>query len=134
MLIVETYIGPVSGKGIGLFAGQFIPKGSVYWIRDLNFDREFSPDELEALQEPGRTYIQKHGFLQSDGKWYLCGDNARFSNHSDQPNSINQFDDHQRIIKCVAAIDICEGEEITCDYRDTCRTCANGLPFDVFPD
>ncbi|HZY36202.1 MAG TPA: SET domain-containing protein [Mucilaginibacter sp.] len=130
MLLVETYIAPVESKGVGLFAKTLIPKGTTYWVRNENFDRIFKSDMLESFPSNVIAYIQKHGFLEITGDWYLCGDNARFTNHSLSPNFINHFDDAGLVDYCFADRDIHPDEEILCNYFETCQSCANGLPFD----
>ena len=42
----------------------------------------------------------------------LCSDDARFFNHSDEPNTGSISNDTD-----VALRDIQQGEELTCDYR-----------------
>ena len=130
MLMVETYIAPVVGKGIGLFAKSVIQKGTVYWRRNEAFDRLFTPEILNTLPEHIVSYIQKHGFQEVSGNWYLCGDNARFTNHSLDPNFINHYDTEGLVDYCFTDRDIVADEEIVCNYYDTCQSCANGLPFD----
>ncbi len=46
-------------------------------------------------------------------KYVLCGDNARFCNHSTAPNS---GDDPTNANATMAICDILPGEEIVCDY------------------
>jgi len=132
MLLVETYIAISERKGIGLFTKSFIPKGTVYWIRDEKFDRVFTKGQMLELRSLAIAYIQYHGFLEKSGNWYLCNDNARFSNHSSNPNTINHFDNDGLIKHSSMSQDINEGEEITCDYTEICMTCANGIDFIAF--
>lgn len=134
MLLVETYIAPVAGKGFGLFAKTAIPKETTYWLRNEAFDRLFTPELLDALPSNVAAYIQKHGFQEVNGNWYLCGDNARFTNHSLEPNFINHFDGSGLVDYCYTDRDIAADEEILCNYFDTCQSCANGLPFENFLD
>ncbi|QHS56540.1 SET domain-containing protein [Mucilaginibacter sp. 14171R-50] len=130
MLLVETYIAPVEGKGMALFAKVPISKGTVYWRRDESFDRLFTPETLGRLPLNVISYIQIHGFQEVTGNWYLCGDNARFTNHSLDPNFINHYDEAGLVDYCFTDRDIAAGEEIVCDYYDTCQSCASGLPFE----
>jgi SET domain-containing protein len=129
MLLVETYVASAEGKGIGLFAKDLIARGTTYWRRDEAFDRVFTPDKLAAFPANIINYIQKYGFQESSGNWYLCGDNARFTNHSLNPNFMNHFDEHGLVDYCFTNRDIAAGEEILCNYFETCQSCANGLPF-----
>jgi uncharacterized protein len=130
MLTVETYLAESKGKGVGLFAKKPIPKGEAWWIRNEAFDKVTDQAIVESYPPLAKTFIKNYGFLEPTGRWYLCIDNARFSNHSDLPNSMNILNDKGEILSCIAFRDILEGEEILCDYRDTCITCANNLGFD----
>jgi hypothetical protein len=54
-----------------------------------------------------------HAFVSIvDGTYVLCSDNAKFMNHSDEPNV-----DSGGVTEDVALRDIQPGEELTCDYR-----------------
>jgi hypothetical protein len=130
MLLVETYVAPVEGKGIGLFAKALIARGTTYWRRNEAFDRLFTPEMVAAFPANIIDYVQKYGFQESSGNWYLCSDNARFTNHSLDPNFINHFDESGLVDYCFTDRDIAADEEILCNYFDTCRSCANGLPFE----
>ena len=129
MLIVETYLDFSHGKGVGLFAKANILKGTKYWIRNEFFDKIFRPDDFEKLEKISIDYIQKHGFLEISGNWYLCGDNARFTNHSYTPNSENKYDSNNLVEYSYALQDIKIGEEIFCDYTKICEACKDGPIF-----
>lgn len=129
MLLVQTYIDCTSHKGVGLFAHQFIPVGTKYWVRDENFDRLFTAEEKAILKLIASQYIEKYGFLEASGNWYLCNDNARFSNHSTAPNSKCHFDENGIVQYYTATKDIQEREEILLDYREVCQTCKDGVDF-----
>ena len=69
------------------------------------------PRELQRFL---KTYSTLHAELNM---WVLCGDNGRFFNHSDTPNTRSlgiAFGDD------VAAEDIAPGTELTSDYRTIC--------------
>ena len=51
---------------------------------------------------------------KSSGLYVLCGDDARFFNHSADPNCLDLDDGAGGIT--VAHRDIQRGEELTCDY------------------
>ncbi len=129
MLLVETFINCTAGKGVGLFAKKPIAKGTVYWIRNESFDRVFTLEHKNSLEPIAAEYLEKYGFMEANGNWYLCNDNARFSNHSNKPNSYNHFDDHGIVKYCTTSKDILEGEEILCDYTEVCQTCKEGVNF-----
>ena len=51
------------------------------------------------------------------GCYINCGDNAKYINHSDNPNIISVFDDTSEVDNSIAARGIAIGEELTLDYR-----------------
>lgn len=130
MLLVETFIECTSLKGVGLFAKEFIKRGTTYWVRNESFDRVFTQERLSSLDGFAIRYIEKYGFLETSGDWYLCNDNARFSNHSYDSNSENHCDALGIVQYCTASRDINIGEEILCDYTKVCQTCKNGVDFE----
>lgn len=108
MNLVKTYLDKDQYGGIGLFAAEFIAKGTNVWVQD-DLDHVFSYEEMEQLPEPRKEEVLKFAYTEK-GKYILCTDNARFYNHSFNPNveTIGQYE--------VAKIDIKVGEEMTCNY------------------
>ena len=118
MLMVKTRVGPSEIAGIGLFAEQDIPKGTVTWRLMRGYDMLLTQDAIDRLPEPARSNLKDHASRDAaSGLYGLCIDNARFMNHADDPNTagvhtagaIDGYD--------VATRDIKNGEELTCDYR-----------------
>ena len=132
MLLVKTKIGLSQINGIGLFADQFIPKGTVTWRAIEPFDLKISKEEMDKLSEPAKQIFLKYSYLSKWSKKYvLCFDDARFLNHSESPNVIcgEQTVEGEETVD-IAARDIYPGEEITCDYRSFDIECAeDGLYF-----
>lgn len=124
MILVKTKLKEIEGKGIGLFAAEFIPNGTIWWKDTPLYDKIISKEEYDSYDLIQKEFCDKYIFIKKDGTMYMCIDNARFINHSDKPNTGNTGED------CLAIRDIQEGEELTCDYRDICITCVNGLPFE----
>lgn len=119
MLLVKTKIGHSKINGIGLFANQFIPKGTPVWKFQPGFDLKINKSELSHLSEPSREQFLKYSYLNvKTDKYILCFDDARFFNHSDNANcaEIESPNDSEGIN--IAAKDIPVGEELTCDYRE----------------
>lgn len=117
MLLVKTKNGPSRIEGIGCFADQLIPKGTMIWKYIEGFDQKIPPSEMSRLSEPAREIFLKYSYLSKKGNFYvLCFDDARFFNHSFTPNvmGINGVDGEEA--HDVAARDIMPGEELTCDY------------------
>lgn len=110
MLTVETYIASSKISGIGLFAGQKIPKGYMVWYWQQNVDTVYHNDLIKVLPMRQRLIIKQYAY-RKDGLWYLCADDARFMNHSLNPSVVSDAYGAD-----VAAWDIRPGEEITCNY------------------
>jgi SET domain-containing protein len=127
MLTVKTYIKEVPGKGIGLFANEKIKKNTVVHLEETEFDKIFSND---FVLEHNLTSFFKHyaTFDKESSTWYLCSDNARFINHSYNPNITCSAEDK----KSWAIHDIEIDEEITVDYTTICDDIRlNGFDFKV---
>lgn len=114
MLLVKTYIAPSKIHGMGLFAGEFIAKGTETWVLDMRIDYLLSEEEIAALPVGVQEQIDRYAYVRRDGIHVLCGDDARFFNHSDLPNISS---DPQDDAPDVALRDIHPGEELFCDYR-----------------
>lgn len=111
MLRVKTKIKSSGIEGIGLYADQFIPKGTITWQYDAKFDSSYTEEEVNAMSELAREHFMIYAYFDHVRKLYiLCSDYQRFINHSNNPN-IDSTPDCD-----VAARDIKVGEEMTCDY------------------
>ena len=111
MLRVRTTIGPSTIEGIGLFAAEPIPRGTVIWELDERFDRSYDLRNLNDADTLLLDMLETYGYRPTeDPVFVLCGDNARFMNHAEQPNCDDIGD------LTIAQRDIAAGEEITCDY------------------
>lgn len=111
VLRISASIGASKISGIGLFAAQFIPKGTITWQYDSKFDSSFDEADLVEMPDVARAPFLKYAYFDhSLNKYILCSDYQRFINHSTSPNitSTPSCD--------VAMRDIEEGEELTCDY------------------
>jgi len=120
MLIVKTKIGQSKIEGIGLFADQFIPKGTLVWKFDPRFDFYFDPIEVEQMSEIQKNLIIYFSYLSKKcGKYVYSIDNTRFTNHSIYPNTTEDTavsEDNDETCT-FATRDIQIGEEVTIDYR-----------------
>ena len=90
MILVKTKIRQSKINVIGLFADQFIKKGTIIWKFQPGFDLRIDKDELNKLSKSAKEQFLKYAYLNPDShKYILCFDDARFFNHSDEPNSID---------------------------------------------
>ena len=115
MLLIKTKIGPSEIEGIGCFADEFIPEGAAIWRFQEGFDLEIPRDEVEKLSPSGKYQFLKYSYLTGSEIYVLCFDDARFFNHSENPNVIGRYDGGRWVD--VATRDIKKGEELVCDYR-----------------
>lgn len=111
MLRVKATIKESAINGIGLYAAEFIPKGTTTWQYDPKFDSSYTEGELEILTDSQREHFITYAYFDHERKVYiLCSDFQRFINHSERPN-INSTPDQD-----VAVRDIEIDEELSCDY------------------
>jgi uncharacterized protein len=109
MMLVTSYLAPSTIHGFGVFARDNIPANTLMWEFVPGFDIELNPEDFPS---PARAYIAHYGSKFAPNAYLLCGDHARFMNHSDNPNMSGAGDQN------FAIRDIAAGEEITCDYRE----------------
>ncbi len=119
MLMVKTKLGISNLHGIGLFSDEFIPKGTMTWRFAPGFDIIIEPDELLRLSEIARKQFWNYCYVDKyNGHYVLCFDDARFINHSENPNVIqSKYGDEVEGVE-IAARDIHPGEEMTVNYFD----------------
>ena len=111
MLIVKTYLKEIKGKGIGLIAGQLIKKGQVVWKHNPTVDIEIKKKEIP---KEAKEFYDTYAVDLGKDKVFLNTDNARFINHSNNPNTKSLGNKKDNI----AVKDIKKGEEITIDYNE----------------
>lgn len=118
MLLVPTYTAASAIQGVGLFAAAPIAKDTPVWRFEPAFDRIIPEADFAALPEVARSFVDRYGYLtpQIPGGWVVSLDNTRFINHSPTPNTDN------RAAVTLAARDIAQDEEITCDYGEFCES------------
>ena len=113
MYLIKTYLSASPIHGVGVFAGEDIPKGTPVWEFTPNFDQRYTPEEFANLPEAARAHIVYHGF-KWQGHIYHCGEYGQFTNHSETPNTGNWPD--RDSLSETALRDIKKGEEITSNY------------------
>jgi len=111
MLLVKTYLARSTIHGLGVFAGEYIRKGTKVWRFVDGFDRAYSPKAFARLPKAARDYIKHHGY-RVDGEILLTVDHDHHINHSEDPNT------YWRNGYIVARRSIRKGQEITNDYYD----------------
>lgn len=118
MLLVRTELRPSPIEGIGAFLLEPVKKGAVIWRYDSRVDRVYAPDEVQSLPEHVQAYLRTYStWHEESGLFVLCGDNGRYFNHADEPNTWStgvSFGEDR------AAFDLDAGVELTTDYRAIC--------------
>lgn len=113
MMLVKTTIKNSCIEGVGVFAAEFIAKGTEIWRLDERFDLVYAQAAVETFPPDMQEYFKRYGYphMQREGLVVLELDNGRFMNHSEEPNT-----DFTRPDIGFALADINVGEEITCNY------------------
>ena len=97
--------------GLGLFATEFIPKGSIVWEFVEGVDIKVSVDRVEKMSEAQQEYFEKYAWVEDDYYYSSC-DLTNFVNHSYQPN-LKIIDEVM-----ISLRDIYPGEELFENYAE----------------
>lgn len=100
-----------------MFQSSKYKKGRKIWVFDPRIDTRFDVGEIDSLPDVAIEFVKTYGYQEFvDGKKVitLCGDNAKYINHSSTPNVITSSEDKEFEI---AAMDIKVGDELTSNYR-----------------
>ncbi|HEY4505013.1 MAG TPA: SET domain-containing protein [Candidatus Paceibacterota bacterium] len=115
MLLVKTVLRKSGKHGIGLFAGQFIRKGTVTWKYTPWFDISYSKEKIRKMSKVAKKQVLYYAYFDYKlKKFVLPSDDERFINHSANPKHINIESTPDRD---TALRDIRPGEELLCDYH-----------------
>jgi hypothetical protein len=117
MLLVKTRLDRSQISGIGLYADEFIPKGTIIWRFTPGLDLKLNQEQLQDYKSRVDVARLEDFIYRSkiSGDFILCADDARFINHSFHPNTIDTMEDVEGLT--IAARDIFPGEEIVSDYQ-----------------
>jgi len=113
MLLVPTYLEKSQIHGFGVFAAEFIPKGTKVWKFQAGFDTLIPEPCMRDLPEVVQKYLAHYG-TPWNGVGIVFGDEAKFINHSYTPSLFDDLENEA----VYAARDIQKGEELTENYRE----------------
>lgn len=117
MLLIKTKIGKSPIHGIGLFADEFIAAETVIWKFSDLIDLCFDEKQIDELSETVKEQISRYFYRDKrSGTFVLCGDDARFFNHSTAPNCLDFYDYKDLGRVTITAREIKKGEELTRNY------------------
>ncbi len=112
MFTVKTFLEKSPINGVGCIAGEFIPKGTIIWKFQENFDVRIDDLQFKELPKIAQEFVLHFAYYsKKEGGYIVCLDNAKYTNHSLDPN-MKTIDKET----CIAVKDINDGEEITEDY------------------
>lgn len=118
MLLVKTKVKESNIHGLGLFADQFIPRGTEIWRFTPGFDLRFTREQILSFPEALQIYIYKYSWRSKKSKLYcFSSDDGKFFNHSENPNVLSEYQDNEEEVITVAIKDIQAGEEILDNYN-----------------
>jgi SET domain-containing protein len=113
MLLFKTEVKVATNPrmGLGLFAAEFIPKGSVVWKFVEGVDIKVSINTVKQMSKAQQEYFDKYAWIEEDYYFSSC-DLTNFINHSYNPNLDNTTD------ITIALSDIKLGEELFTNYQE----------------
>lgn len=118
MMLVDTELKPSPIHGLGVFLLQPVAKGELIWRFDARIDRVYTTEEMESLPQHVQKYLKIYStWHEATRLFVLCGDNGRFFNHSDTPNTVS---DAISFGEDRALRDLRIGEELTSNYSTIC--------------
>ncbi len=117
MLLIEVYVDKSNIHGLGVFSASQISKGTEVWRFTEGLDLDLDPAILQDQPAVILKQLRHYGYVDSRlNRFILCCDDARFMNHSDNPNLYTDYSIDKYGID-YALRDIRAGEELTIDYR-----------------
>lgn len=108
-MLIDTFVTNSGIHGSGIFTRQYVKANTRIWRFDQGFDLVLTQEQLLTMPDWQRKFFETYCYMH-EGKLFYCVDNARFMNHSENPNTYEKPDG------TYAAVDIEEGEELTCNY------------------
>lgn len=117
MLLVSTKIMPSPIQGLGLFADEFIPAGTMIWRFTPDFDRRFTATQIYAFPPALQAHLCRYAWKsRKSGLYCFAADNGKYFNHAATPNARSEYRDGEEEVVTITLRDIHPDEEITDDY------------------
>lgn len=113
MMTVRCYLAPSLIEGLGVYTSVPIQRGSEVWRYNPDFDLSYPIAKIATAPDHIREFMDRYTYVNpfDPTKVILDADEARFMNHSDNPNVDFSSDISGRALR-----DIEIDEELTCDY------------------
>lgn len=113
MMTVRCYLAPSLIEGLGVYTSVPIKRGSEVWRYNPDFDLSYPIAKIAAAPDHIREFMDRYTYVNPFDRTQviLDADEARFMNHSDDPNVDFSSDISGRALR-----DIAIDQELTCDY------------------
>lgn len=111
MFLVPTFVAPSDIHGFGVFTPEPLAAGAIIWRFRGGVDLRLTREELDRLPSTLAPTLRSYCYREEAGTYVLCGDAAKFMNHSENPTC----DDDGEVT--TVRRDLGAGAELTCDYR-----------------
>lgn len=119
MMLVKTKVASSPIHGLGVFADEFIPKGTMVFRFIEPLDKRFTREEVLKFPKQVQIYLSKYSWVSSkSGLCCVPFDNNKYINHSTNPNVTSEYREGETEVVSFAACDIKPGEELTEDYAN----------------
>ncbi len=115
MMLVPCYLAASDIEGLGVYSLEPVKRGQLIWRFDPRIDRMISLDSFSGADERLSDFLKRYTYIPPYDRTVciLDGDEGRYMNHSETPNT-----DFSSIDAGYALADIPAGTELTCDYRE----------------
>ena len=115
MMLVSCYLAASDIEGLGVFSREPVRQGQLIWRFDPRIDRMIPLDSFSGADERLSDFLKRYTYIPPYDRsvCILDGDEGRYMNHSETPNT-----DFATVDAGYALVDIPAGVELTCDYRE----------------
>ena len=111
MIHPKTELRFVSSEiGYGVFATEFIPKGTILYVKD-DLEIKVSKARFKRMDQTHRDIVEKFSYIDETGVRVVSWDHAKYINHRCDCNPMSTGYGFE-----IAIRDIARDEEITDDY------------------
>ncbi|MCW8910940.1 MAG: SET domain-containing protein [Gammaproteobacteria bacterium] len=111
MIHPKTELRFVNSKiGYGVFATEFIPKGTILYVKD-RLEIEITKNRFNKMDQTHKDIVEKFSYMDERGVRIVSWDHAKYINHKCDCNSMSSGYGFE-----IAIRDIARDEEITDEY------------------
>jgi len=96
--------------GYGVFATEFIPKGTILYVKD-RLEIEITKNRFNKMDQTHKDIVEKFSYIDERGVRIVSWDHAKYINHKCDCNSMSSGYGFE-----IAIRDIARDEEITDEY------------------